>query len=67
MCQEERSVSWKVIVSVILNKKIVMDMYAVPNGFRERAFSLYTSKLYFMPVFIVEVTKLVQFIWYNIF
>jgi hypothetical protein len=47
-----------------------MYMRPIPNGFRDRAISLYCSKIvdkkeilrmFLMPVFIVQVTKLVQF------
>jgi uncharacterized membrane-anchored protein len=34
--QEERSVFWEVIVSVILSKKLYMNMCPIPNGFRDR-------------------------------
>jgi hypothetical protein len=37
MSQEERSISWEVIVLVILSKKVYMYMYLVSNGFRDRA------------------------------
>jgi hypothetical protein len=42
LSQEERSILWQVIVSVILCKKVYMYMYPLPNGFRDRAVSLYT-------------------------
>jgi hypothetical protein len=42
--QKERSVFREVIVSVILNKKVYMYMCPIPNGFRDRAISLYSSK-----------------------
>jgi hypothetical protein len=35
--QEERSIFWEVIVSVILSKKLYMNMFPIPNGFRDRA------------------------------
>jgi hypothetical protein len=38
--QEERSIFWEVIVSVILSKNLYMYMCHVPNGFRDRAISL---------------------------
>jgi hypothetical protein len=47
-----------------------MYMSPIPNGFRDRAISLHSSKwlvrnkyyvLFLAPVFIVQVTKLVQF------
>jgi hypothetical protein len=31
---EERSIFWEVIVSVILRKRVYMNMCAIPNGFR---------------------------------
>jgi hypothetical protein len=34
--QEGRSVFWEVIVSVILSKKLYMNMCPIPNGFRDR-------------------------------
>ena len=30
--QEERSIFWEVIVSVILSKKLYMNMCPIPNG-----------------------------------
>jgi len=33
MSQEEMSVFWEVIVSVILSKKVCMYMCSIPNGF----------------------------------
>ena len=33
--QEERSIFWEVIVSVILIKNVYMNMYPIPNGFRD--------------------------------
>ena len=35
--QEERSIFWEVIVSVILSKNVYMNMCPIPNGFRDRA------------------------------
>jgi hypothetical protein len=35
--QEERSIFWEVIVTVILNKKLYMNMCPIPIGFRDRA------------------------------
>jgi hypothetical protein len=55
--QEEMSVFWEVIVSIILRKKVYMYVCPIPNDFRDRVISLYSSKL----VFIAQVTKLVQF------
>jgi hypothetical protein len=45
MSQKEKSVFWEVIVSAILSKKVYMYMYLIPNGFRGRAISLYSSKI----------------------
>jgi hypothetical protein len=51
-------------------------MCPIPNGFRDTAISLYSSKLlirkiyyvlFLILVFIVQVTKLVHFTWYSIF
>jgi hypothetical protein len=41
--QEGWSIFWEVIVSVSLGKKFYMYMYPIPNGFRDRAISLYSS------------------------
>jgi hypothetical protein len=35
--QEERTIFWEVIVSVILSKKLYMNVCPIPNGFRDRA------------------------------
>jgi hypothetical protein len=35
--QEERSILWEVIVSVIPSKNVYMNMCPIPNGFRDRA------------------------------
>jgi hypothetical protein len=35
--QEERIILWEVTVSVILSKKLYMNMCPIPNGFRDRA------------------------------
>jgi hypothetical protein len=69
MSHEEMSIFWEVIVLVILSKKVSMYMCLILNGFRATAISLYSSKtvdkryyvLFLIPVFIVQVTKLVQF------
>jgi hypothetical protein len=45
MSQEERSTFWEVIVSVILSKILYMYLCRIPNGFRDRAISLYSSKI----------------------
>jgi hypothetical protein len=69
LSQEERSIFRDVMVPVILSKKVYMYMCPVPNSFRDRAISLYSSNtvirkryyiLFLTPVFIVQVTKLVQ-------
>jgi hypothetical protein len=71
--QEERSIFWEVIVLVILSKTLYMNMCPIPNGFRDRAIWMQTVKLlirkryyeyvlFLIPVFIVQVTELVQFI-----
>jgi hypothetical protein len=72
MPYDERSIIWEVIISVILSKKMYIFMCPIPNGFRDRAISLYTVQRYYVlfltPVFIVQATKLVQFSYYsNIF
>jgi hypothetical protein len=38
--QEERTIFWEVIVSVILSKKLYMNMRPIPNGFRDRTASV---------------------------
>jgi hypothetical protein len=43
MTQEQRSIFWEVTESVILCKKVYMYMCPVPNGFRDRAISLYST------------------------
>jgi len=69
--QEERSIFWEVIVSVILSKNVCMNMRPILNGFRDRAIWITTAKsfimkryyvyvLFLIPVFIVQVTELVQ-------
>ena len=35
--QEERSIVWELIVSVILSKNVYMNMCPIPNGFRDSA------------------------------
>jgi hypothetical protein len=42
--QEERSIFWEVMVSGILSKKVYMYVCPIPNGFRDRAISMYSSK-----------------------
>ena len=44
MSQEERSVFWEFIVSVILSKNVYMNMCPIPNGFRDRAICMYNCK-----------------------
>jgi hypothetical protein len=39
------SVFWEVTVSVILSKKVFMYICLVPNGFWDRAISLYSCKI----------------------
>jgi hypothetical protein len=34
--QEERTIFWEVIVSVIISKKLYMNMCPIPNSFRDR-------------------------------
>jgi hypothetical protein len=43
--QEEKSIFCEVILSAILSKKVYMYMCSIPNGFRDRAISLYSSKI----------------------
>jgi hypothetical protein len=43
--QGERSIFGEVIVSVILSRKVYMYICPIPNGFRDRAVSLYSSKI----------------------
>jgi hypothetical protein len=45
MSREERSIFWEVTVSAILSKKVYMYMCPIPNGFRDRAISLYSYKI----------------------
>jgi hypothetical protein len=53
MSQEERSIFWEVTISVILSKKVYMYMCPIPNGFRDRAISLY-STLYTSRVLLIQ-------------
>jgi hypothetical protein len=39
--QEGRLIFWEVIVSAIVSRKVYMYMYPIPNGFRDKAISLY--------------------------
>jgi hypothetical protein len=41
--QEKRSVFWEAIISVVISKKGYMYMCRIPNGFRDRAISLYST------------------------
>jgi hypothetical protein len=43
--QEERSIFWEVIISVILSKKVYMYMCPTPNGFRDTDILLHSSKI----------------------
>jgi len=43
--QEERSIFWEVIVSVILSKNIYVNTCPIPNGFRYRAIWMYNRKI----------------------
>jgi hypothetical protein len=43
--QEERSIYFKFIVSVILSKKLYTYMCPIPNSFRDRVISLYSSTI----------------------
>jgi hypothetical protein len=43
LSQEERSICWEVTVSVILSKKVCTYMCPLPNGFRQRVISLYST------------------------
>jgi hypothetical protein len=43
--QEESSIFWEVIVSVILTKKVYTYMCPIPNSFRDTAISLYSAKI----------------------
>jgi metal-sulfur cluster biosynthetic enzyme len=42
--QEERSIILEVTVSVILSKEVCMYMRPIPNDFRDRAISLYSTE-----------------------
>jgi len=43
--QEERSIFWEVMVSVILSKNVYTNMCPIPNGFRDRAIWMYNRKI----------------------
>jgi hypothetical protein len=45
MSREETSIFWEVVVSVIPSKKVYIYMCPIPNGFRDRAVSLYSSRI----------------------
>jgi hypothetical protein len=69
-----RLIFWEITVSVILSKKVFMYICPIPNGFRDRAISLYSSKIVIKKETlhtvsntgcIVHVTKLVQLTKYN--
>jgi hypothetical protein len=68
--QEERPTFLEFIVAVTLSNKMYMYIRTIPNGFRDKAISLYSSKTVDKKemlrtvsntVCIVQVTKLVQF------
>jgi hypothetical protein len=70
MFQEERSLFWEVRVLAILSRKLYVYMCPIPNGFRDTAISLYSSRIVDKKEilrtvsntgFIVQVTKLIQF------
>jgi hypothetical protein len=56
MSQEERSIFWKVTVSVILSKKVYMYMCSIPNSFRDRAISLYSTLIRGFRYFLIRYT-----------
>jgi hypothetical protein len=43
--EEEMSIFWEIIVSVILSQKLYMCTCPIPNVFRDRAISLLSSKI----------------------
>ena len=43
--QEQRSIMWEVIVSVILSKNVYMNMCPIANVFRDRAIWMYNCKI----------------------
>jgi hypothetical protein len=45
MSHEEKSIFWEITFSVILSKNVYMYVCPIPNGFRDRAISLYSSKI----------------------
>jgi hypothetical protein len=69
--QEEKSVFWEVIVSVIPSKKILFMYVSYSKLLHSTVPKLLIRKRYYVlfliPVFIVQVTKLVQFTQYNTF
>jgi hypothetical protein len=57
MSQEERSIFWAVIVSVILRKKVYMNMCSIPNDFRYLAPSILNlARNIFLPSFSMKIT-----------
>ena len=73
MSQEERSTLWEVIVSVILSKNIYMKCVLFRKVSEVELFECTTANLllrkryyvyvmFLMPVFIVQVTELVEFV-----
>jgi hypothetical protein len=79
--QEERSIFWEVIVSVILSRKVYIYIYIyirvlfrtvseIVSCYRTVPKLLIRKRyyvLFLIPVFTVQVTKLVQFTLYNTF
>jgi hypothetical protein len=61
MSKEERSIFQEVIVSVILSK-MYMHMCPIPNGFQDRAISLYSPKIVDKKEILSTVSK-----WYLLF
>jgi hypothetical protein len=69
MSQEERSIFWEVILSAILTKKTYVYMCPIKKGFRDLFHCTFPKLLlrkryyvlFLIPVFIVQVKKLVQF------
>jgi hypothetical protein len=46
MSYEKTPIIWMVIVSAVLSKKVYVYMCPIPKGFRDRAISLYSFKLF---------------------
>jgi hypothetical protein len=73
--QKERPILWEVIVSAILRKKCIYTRVLFRTVSEVQLFHYTVAKLlirkryyvmFLIPVFIVQVTKLVQFIWCKI-